>query len=162
VKLWYDSPRITKVILGGCQRLLYPAKVINRISGICFLLLFAGVGSVHRTGPTQETRPSGRSRTIPSPEDVYAKPYAQAYALMQNRKYLEAEELFQFVYDGDRKNRDLWHAARTLTGIGACQYGLFRYQESLHAWLEARQMSESVTWIRRENAVFKTEGPSAC
>lgn len=67
---------------------------------------------------------------------------------MQNRKYLEAEKLFQFVYDGDRKNGDLWHAGRTLTGIGACKYGLFRYQESLHAWLEARQMSESVAdWV---------------
>ena len=75
---------------------------------------------------------------------MYAKPYEQAYALMQNRKYLEAEKLFQFVYDGDRKNGDLWHAGRTLTGIGACKYGLFRYQESLHAWMEARQMSEAV------------------
>lgn len=67
---------------------------------------------------------------------------------MQNRKYLQAKELFQFVYDGDRKNGDLWHAGRTLTGIGACNYSLFRYQESLHDWLEARQMSESVAdWV---------------
>jgi len=63
---------------------------------------------------------------------------------MQRRQYLEAEELFQFVYDGDRKNGDLRHAGRALTGIGACEHGLFRYQKSLHTWLEARQISESV------------------
>jgi len=79
---------------------------------------------------------------------VYREPYDQGCALLQNRKYLQAEELFQLVYRGDRKNGDLRHAGRTLTCIGACKYGLFRYRDTLQAWLEARQLSEGVgDWV---------------
>ena len=104
---------------------------------------------MHRTGPTQEKQPLGQSRASPAAAaDLYQAPYDRACALLRNRKYLEAEELFQFVYHGDRKNGDLRHAGRTLTCIGACKYGLFRYRDTLQAWLEARQLSESVTdWV---------------
>ena len=79
---------------------------------------------------------------------MYQAPYDEACALYRKRQYTQAEKLFQFVYQGDRKNGDLRHAGRTLTCIGACKYGLFRYRDTLQAWLEARQLSEGVSdWV---------------
>jgi len=101
---------------------------------------------VHRTGPTQETRPFGQPQTPPSTarEDLYRR----ASALYQGRKYLQAETLFQSAYTERRQRGDLLYAGRSLTYIGACDHALFRYRDALHAWLEARRLSEPVAdWV---------------
>jgi len=97
---------------------------------------------VHKTGPTQETPPFGQSQIPPSTarEDLRR----QASALYQSRNYLQAEALFRSVYNTDRAVGDLRHAGRSLTWIGACEHGLFRYRDALQTWLEARQLSERV------------------
>ena len=61
---------------------------------------------------------------------------------------MQAETLFQRVYTADRQSGDLLHAGRSLTWIGACDHGLFRYRDALQVWLEARRLSERVAdWV---------------
>ena len=104
-----------------------------------------------RTGPTQETRPlrpfpdEPQTRT----EQLYLDEYNQALALLGKARYLEAQKLFQAAYEDTKKLGYLPQTAgRCLTGIGACQCGLFRYRETLATWLEARRRSEQVQdWV---------------
>jgi hypothetical protein len=87
----------------------------------------------------------------------------RASALIRSGNYLQAKELFQTVYAANRQFGDLRRAGRTLTYIGACDYGLFRYRDTLRDWMEARRLSERIEdWVNLGSLGVNISGLYLC
>jgi len=114
------------------------------------MLFLAGVGSVPRTGPSQQIRPPRlfSSHSSPSTREVFLAEFRAGTTLFEQRDYSEAEQTFSRAHGEAAEQGDWNNAGRSLTCVGACRGSMFRYREALTAWLEARRESELVhDWV---------------
>ena len=108
----------------------------------CFFLILAAVGSVPSSDParTGPLKPSSDRRT--NQRSVPPR-LTEAYRLLQDGKYLQAQELYRAVYEEARAQGATERAGRCLTAIGNCLFATFRYREALKNYVDARAFAEA-------------------
>jgi CHAT domain-containing protein/predicted negative regulator of RcsB-dependent stress response len=108
----------------------------------CLVLIFAGVGSVQRTGPALTkalTEPSSNSLQKAELRRVYKL----AYTLTTEGRYLQAQDLFRKILMQFKASGDLQMAGRCLTSVGNTQFSMFQYRAALDSYLRARTFAEA-------------------